>query len=249
MARSAAPTLLRHDAPPVDPASLPAAGASSRRSLSTAEERRLKEAGAPTHYTFVDGAVLERPGGRRPPPRGTQAVTTRVNECLGNAIAETSTFVGAAVHERPRGRRPPLRDNQAVATRVHECMSGAIADSSVFVENAGNECLGGRRPPLRDSRAVTTRVHECMGNAMSETSTERSVEQHFTIVNGAIPTAKAKGGRASVRLNPELKPESPGRGRAHPRPGHVAVTTSVGSMLRQDLPPSNAVELKRLVVR
>ena len=70
----------RHDAPRLDAASLPAAGASARHDLNTRDERRLKEGKASMHYTFVDGAVFERPGGRRPAPDGSNE--TMVHECL-----------------------------------------------------------------------------------------------------------------------------------------------------------------------
>jgi hypothetical protein len=79
----------KHDRPRKDVASLPAAGVSARHNLSTQDERRLKEGNAPTHYTFVDGAVHERPGGRRRAPHGISE--TRVHECLGRADVDVGT--------------------------------------------------------------------------------------------------------------------------------------------------------------
>ena len=106
----------RNDAPRLDAASLPAAGASARHNLNTQDEQRLKEGSAPTHYTFVDGAVHERPGGRRPAPRGVNE--TRVHECLGHADADVDALSGP-IRPRSEGRRAPPEG--ANATRVHEC--------------------------------------------------------------------------------------------------------------------------------
>ena len=79
----------KHDRPRKDVASLPAAGVSARHNLSTQDERRLKVGNAPTHYTFGDGAVHERPGGRRRAPHGISE--TRVHECLGRADVDVGT--------------------------------------------------------------------------------------------------------------------------------------------------------------
>ena len=231
----------RQDAPRVDAASLPAAGTSSaRRILNTEDERRLKDGSAPTHYTFVDGAIHERLGGRRPPPRGAQAVTTRVHECLGRPNVETSNERSV---DRGGGRRAPPLGSQAVTTRVHECIGRPNVRS-------GNERSvdpgGGRRAPPHG--ALTTRVHECLGRSLDEPSNERSVAQHFTIVDGDIPTARARGGRRPLQGPVSVaEHDNPRQGRAH-----VAMTTSVGRVMRQE-PLAGAasarVEHQRLIVR
>ena len=206
----------RHDAPRVDAASLPAAGASARHNLNTQDEQRLKEGSAPTHYTFVDGAVHERPGGRRPAPRGVNE--TRVHECLGHADADvdagnkrsqgrrtpelTLTLppspspspspnpyppspspnsnpnpnpnkpnpnpepLSGPIRPRSEGRRAPPQG--ANATRVHECFP--------------NPTLALILTPTLALILTLTQVHECFGNPKNE----RSVDQHFTVVEGHI---------------------------------------------------------------
>ena len=109
---------------------------------------------------------------------------------------------------------------------------------------------GGRRPPTRGLPATSTKVGECLGRALSETSNEKSVAQHFTLVDGGIPTTKPKGGRRtqfaeSPRArdrSEEEKDHRPGRAR-----GDFAVTTSVGRVLRQE--PPSATEQVVLKVR
>jgi hypothetical protein len=88
----------RKDRPRPDPRNLPAAGAPSRRNLNTIDEKGMAAGNVPTHYTFVDGAVQERPGGRRPPTRGLPATSTKVGECLGRALSETSNEKSVAQH-------------------------------------------------------------------------------------------------------------------------------------------------------
>ena len=150
----------KHDRPRVDAASLPAAGVSARHNLSTQDEQRLKEGKVPLHYTFVDGAVHERPGGRRRAPHGVNE--TRVHECLGRADLDVGT-------KRSEGRREPERS-------------------------------AGRRAPPQGANA--TQVHECLGAPKDE----RSVDQHFTLVQGHIPIAKARGGSLTLTLTPTLTP-------------------------------------------
>ena len=148
----------KHDRPRVDVASLPAAGVSARHNLSTQDEQRLKEGKVLLHYTFVDGAVHERPGGRRRAPHGVNE--TRVHECLGRADVDVGT-------KRSEGRHEPERS-------------------------------AGRRAPPQGANA--TQVHECLGAPKDE----RSVDQHFTLVQGHIPIAKARGGSLTLNLTPTL---------------------------------------------
>ena len=147
-----------------DVAKLPAAGFPTRRNLNTQDVQKLQAGAVPTHHTFVDGAVQERPGGRRPPTRGTPAVTTN--------------------------------------------------------------------------------VHKCLGRALTETSDERSVAQHFTVVNGDIPMAKPKGGRRHDGFPDAIDPGTPRQGKAH-----VAMQTSVGRVLRQEQEPGASVGQRVLVIR